>query len=114
MVIGDAPKMPLQKRHIMTVAVFFPAPTPREKTENPNIPIAMGRRRPAISEYGAQKMGPVAKPRTYSETPRVPTVCETPNSAEKALMPAEKRDELNPTVKVENANGMARRTLEGN
>lgn len=47
--------------------------------ENPNEAITKGKRRPFSSENGAQKMGPVANPRTYNDVPSVATTDPTLN-----------------------------------
>ena len=45
-------------------------------------------------------IGPVAKPSTYSETPRMPTSCETPNFTATTPMAVEKMLEPNAAVSV--------------
>lgn len=61
-VSGQAPKKPLQNRHINIVCRSFPTATPMLKIENPKDAITRGIRRPFSSDKGAQNIGPVANP----------------------------------------------------
>ena len=76
---GQAPKNPLQNRQIKIVWRSLPTATAMENIENPNDPRTSGNRRPFSSEKGAHKIGPVANPSTYNDTPRMPTSVDTPN-----------------------------------
>lgn len=106
---GQAPKKPLQNRQISTVCKSLPTATPIEKTENPNEAITSGSRRPFNSENGAQMIGPVANPRTYSDTPSTPTSDDTPNccattrvALEKILLPNAATNVVYPNIAAVN------------
>lgn len=75
--IEHAPKKPPKKRHSMMVWRSFAVATANWKIVNPNIAMSIGRRRPRNSENGAHRIGPVAKPSTYRDKPKVPTSLET-------------------------------------
>jgi hypothetical protein len=51
------------------------------KIPHPNIPMQTGKRRPMISDMGAQAMGPAANPRTNNVTPSVAASLPIPNSS---------------------------------
>lgn len=74
---GQAPKRPPKKRHSKTVCRSLAVATATWKIEKPNMESTRGKRRPLNSERGAQRMGPVANPKTYNESPRVPTSDDT-------------------------------------
>jgi len=57
---------------------------------NKNELISKGIRRPYNSENGAHTIGPRAKPKTYRDTPRVPTSTEKPKTLEIVPVAAEK------------------------
>ncbi len=61
---GQAPKKPAKKRVMSTVWRSLATALEMLKMEKPNMAITRGRRRPLSSDRGAQRVGPVAKPRT--------------------------------------------------
>lgn len=70
---GQEPNTPPKNRQIKTVCRSFPTAVPIEKIEKPNIAMVRGSFLPLSSESGAQRIGPVAKPSTYRDTPSTPT-----------------------------------------
>lgn len=89
---GNAPP---QNRQSIMVWRSFAAATPTWKMENPNMDITNGNRRPFNSLRGAQNMGPRANPRTYKETPSIPTSKETWNFSATAPVAVEKILDVN-------------------
>lgn len=77
---GQEPKTPAKKRVNMTVCRSLAVAVAIEKTEKPNMATTRGSLLPRSSDKGAQRMGPVANPRTYNETPSTPTSVETENT----------------------------------
>lgn len=60
---------------------------------------------------GAQISGPMAKPKTNSEMPRVAMIWTAPNSTIISRIPPEKADETKATARVATATSMVRAHL---
>lgn len=97
---GHAPKKPAKNRQIKRVCRSFAVAQAMVKTEKPNMETTIGSLRPFNSERGAQNVGPVAKPNTYRDTPRIPTSELTLNSAATWVVAAEKMEEVKAEVIV--------------
>lgn len=104
MVVPDIPPKNLQMN---TVCTSFPVATAILKIEKPKDEMISGYLRPYSSDIGAQIIGPVANPSTYSDTPRTPTSVEMLYSRVTDPMAAEKIDEPNAAVKVTKASAIA-------
>ena len=87
---GLAPKRPAKKRQMIRVWMSFEVALPIVKMDDPSMPTHKGQRRPTISEPGAQKMGPKAKPRTKRLVPKAATTLPTWNSSLARGSPAAK------------------------
>lgn len=70
---GQEPKTPPKNRQIRTVWRSFPTAVPVEKIEKLSMDTVRGIFLPLNSESGAQRIGPVANPSTYRDTPSTPT-----------------------------------------
>lgn len=97
---GQAPKNPPKKREMKIVWTSLPVAAAIEKIEKPKDEMISGILLPYNSLAGAHIIGPVANPRTYSDTPRIPTSREIPYCVAMVPVATENIEDPNAAVRV--------------
>jgi hypothetical protein len=98
---GAAANIPCNNLIPMRVFRFFKSAHATENIENPMLPICCTSRRPYISDNGAKRRGPVAKPSTKTVTTKEPRIEFVEwNSAMRAGTLGANMEELSPAMKV--------------